>query len=97
MKKPPARVAAPSTLGSKLEELALALAVELKSTETPMDEKIGGFKALTAYYAMINKLPPPPDDTKGGFSGWSDKLKADSRRGRSRAGGHAGNGSTPDF
>lgn len=83
-----------SALGDKLEALAVALADELKSPGTPIDERIGGFKALTAYYAMINRLPPPKDEGKGGFGGYKESLDAVTGAGRERA---AANGADSSF
>ena len=65
----------PTLLGPQLEQLAIAIATELKLPGALMDERIAGFRALTAYYAMINKLPPPVDDTKGGFGGYKDTIR----------------------
>lgn len=83
-KKP---VALPTSLGPELEKLAIAITQELSLGREVqvdgkpelvlphLDERIAGFRALTAYYAMINKLPPPPDDSKGGFGGYKNAIR----------------------
>lgn len=75
-------------LGDKLEALALSLAQELTTgrevtvdgkTETvlpKLEERIGGFKALTSYYAAIHRLPQGDDDGKGKFGGYKKSLES---------------------
>lgn len=73
--KTPAAAPAKSNLGDELDKAAHAIAQEIQLPDTILEEKIAGFKALTAYWAMINKLPPPPDDTKARFGGFADTVK----------------------
>ena len=73
-------------LKDALSEMATSLLKEAMtssgSDEVPLTERVAVFRACTAYYAMINKLDPPDDDSKkGAYGGYRDKIEsADGKR-----------------
>ena len=71
---------APSdSLKDKLSEMAISLADEamLKTgaDEVPLDQRIACFRALSAYYAMINKIDPGEGE-KGAYDGYRSKIES---------------------
>ena len=92
-----AKAGTPTKIGDNLEKIAMELTQDLLAGEEtgpegtpipiPLKERNSVFKALTNYYAVKNRLAPPNDD-KGGFGGYADKIAAFGRIGRtSTAGG----------
>src|SRR5215469_12546653 len=86
------------SLDETMDQFAIELAQELRSKDVPRDERITGFGRLVIYWSLKHKLPPPPDDSKGAFGGFRDKISGlGNGSGRSAAKPSNGADTSPDF
>ena len=67
------------SLKDKLSEMAIALADEAMTKtgedEVPLDQRIACFRALSAYYAMINRINPA-DEPQGAYDGYRKTIES---------------------